>query len=328
MKHWFEKFKVCFRKGGVLIWPIRLKSTEEKDGSLTLELRIGGVLKEDDAPTWKRNIKNIFEEDSSLTWKARAIILTIAFFAALLLTKCLKGLFIFWFGANLNGSDIFQSAITLGLFGMIFGLGNWIIKNHDVKKQFKDTSIEKNELLFSNAVKALFDKSSADDNTMNIHGLKEIARLSDKELIERDRIEAVTAAGHNFNGANLDNAALKGLDLKSVQLAGAFLVESNLQGTSLMGANLHKARLQRANLQWTDLRYADLQEAHFEGANLKAADLSHANLELTHLARTILCGADLSNVDLNRTTLKGARYDENTRFPEGFDPEERGLIKV
>ncbi len=279
---------------------------------------------------WFERIKGIFIKDDALTWWARlGLLLLFGVLGAVAAVYCADDVINLFVDNGIIKEDnhIFSSAVTLGLFGVIFGLGNWLIKNHDVRKQFKDTFIGQNELIFSNAVRALFDKSSADENTeksfvdrkaINTYGLREIARLALGDLIKKERIDAVTAAGLDLNGANLSNTVLKGLNLRSARLSGA----------SLIGADLHGAILVNANLQETSLHYANLQEADLRGANLQAAYLDGANLELTDLTETILYGADLNSVDLNRTILAGAFYNGNTCFPRDFDPVKHGLIKM
>ena len=79
-------------------------------------------------------------------------------------------------------------------------------------------------------------------------------------------------------------------------LRGANLRRENLKGADLTGANLRRA----------DLTGADLTEANLEGANLKRANLEGANLE----------GADLTE----------AKADEDTTWPQGFDPVAAGVI--
>ncbi|HXZ70197.1 MAG TPA: pentapeptide repeat-containing protein, partial [Streptosporangiaceae bacterium] len=54
------------------------------------------------------------------------------------------------------------------------------------------------------------------------------------------------------------------------------------------------------------------------------ANLSEAKLEETAFPRTILRGADLTGCDLSSTILDGARYDQQTRWPVGFDPVAAG----
>jgi hypothetical protein len=95
---------------------------------------------------------------------------------------------------------------------------------------------------------------------------------------------AVTVLGHR----KLPPDGLRRLDLSGVNLQGADLFDANLQAADLSGANLQDA---------------DLSFAVLEGANLQGADLRRARLD----AR------------LSRADLRGARGDEATRWPAGWD---------
>ncbi len=91
-------------------------------------------------------------------------------------------------------------------------------------------------------------------------------------------------------------ADLQRANLSGVNLQGAFLLEANLQGADLQRANLAGVNLQGADLSWAGLLRADLQRANLSGANLAEAD------------------------------LHGAVADEDTAWPEGFDPVAAGVI--
>ena len=70
------------------------------------------------------------------------------------------------------------------------------------------------------------------------------------------------------------------------------------------------------DLGGANLHAADLFKANFEGANLKSANLEGANLKSANLE-----GAKLKDVG-----LQGAIADEDTTWPEGFDPVAAGVI--
>ena len=87
----------------------------------------------------------------------------------------------------------------------------------------------------------------------------------------------------------------------------------------LRGAALARAVLTDANLQGAVLASADLRDAKLTSANLIGADLRHADLR----------GADLTDARLLVTAdLTGVIYDRHTRWPAGFEPEERGARLV
>jgi hypothetical protein len=75
--------------------------------------------------------------------------------------------------------------------------------------------------------------------------------------------------------------------------------------------------LRKANLQGADLSGVDLgaPEEGGKGADLQAADLRASNLEGANLS-----GADLRGAKLEGCSLRHTKYDNATRWPEGFSP--------
>ena len=64
-----------------------------------------------------------------------------------------------------------------------------------------------------------------------------------------------------------------------------------------------------------------LREADLHGADLRGVNLNDANLNSANLSAANLNGADLGNAKLHK-----ARYDRNTKWPEGFDPVAAGAV--
>jgi hypothetical protein len=64
------------------------------------------------------------------------------------------------------------------------------------------------------------------------------------------------------------------------------------------------------------------------GQDLRGMDLQDAFLADVDLSDTDLRGVDLSGANLSGAHLLGARYDAQTRWPEGFDPRASGAILV
>ena len=108
------------------------------------------------------------------------------------------------------------------------------------------------------------------------------------------------------------------VDLRGVQLRGAFMY-----GIKLRGATLRRAILTGANLRYAILVGANLRYAEMAGANLNYANLSYANLRQTNLL-----GADLMQTNLTGTYLGGALYNSETIWPKGFDPKAAGAVLV
>lgn len=91
----------------------------------------------------------------------------------------------------------------------------------------------------------------------------------------------------------------------------------DLSGVDLRGVDLKGAILRWAILKGTDLRGTDLR-----GVNLRGGDLRGANMTEADLRRT-----DLRWADLRWVNLRGAKYNDKTLFPVGFDPKIRQMIE-
>lgn len=117
------------------------------------------------------------------------------------------------------------------------------------------------------------------------------------------------AARYRGAGGDLPGAGLRGAVLVTTNLHGANLAGADLRGATLRGSWLPWATLDGADLRGADLGGAVLTETSFRGANLEGADLR-----------------DASVVDITRTNFAGAVYDEATRWPEGFDTREHGML--
>ena len=142
-------------------------------------------------------------------------------------------------------------------------------------------------------------------------------------------LENMDLRGANLRGANLSIANLSYAKLGSVELGGAnlscadmtgtLLVEANLKDAIMWNATLNNASLSGADLSGSICTSADLSGANLRGANLSGADLSNANL----------FGADLSGANLSDARdLSEAQYNDETQFPEGFDPDARDMILI
>ncbi len=132
-----------------------------------------------------------------------------------------------------------------------------------------------------------------------------------------------------FRRFDLRDTNLAGLQLKGADFTGANLAGADLTGTVLSehqgtpeapgqpGIPGVRALLPGVNLCNAVLADVDLRWAFLINANLTGADLSFARLQ-----RAALNGSDLSAATLpsDPSYLAGIYYDENTIWPEGFQP--------
>ncbi len=79
--------------------------------------------------------------------------------------------------------------------------------------------------------------------------------------------------------------------------------------------------MSNANLFEADLQGINLSHACLVGADLRRANLTRANLAEADLRDSCLIEADLRGANLEGTKFEGAIYDEDTEFPDDFDPE-------
>ena len=79
----------------------------------------------------------------------------------------------------------------------------------------------------------------------------------------------------------------------------------------------------KVNLSEVDLRMATLMDADLTGADLTRAYLYDADMR-----QAKLIGANLTQANLRQAKLTGAHYNEETIFPDGFDPFLAGMMKL
>jgi len=133
----------------------------------------------------------------------------------------------------------------------------------------------------------------------------------------------------DLRSADLSEADVTGRDLSDADLTGA-----NLTGTKYdvrtkwpggfdperLGAILVPADMKGAKLDGEDLHGGDLSFSDLRGASLVSADLRGANLMRANLRGASVAGADLTDADLTDADTVGLRYNDQTRWPAGFDP--------
>ncbi len=114
----------------------------------------------------------------------------------------------------------------------------------------------------------------------------------------RSGVEAINrfAQEHPDVPLDLQDADLKGLDLRDARLNVA-----QLSGANLEGANLREARLNAA-----DMRNCNLQGADLSGATLHRADLTGADLRGAHIEAI---GADNQRLCLAPPSFEGVRWN-------------------
>ncbi len=157
-------------------------------------------------------------------------------------------------------------------------------------------------------------------------------------------LQFVDLAHADLQDASFDGAKLAGADLRSANLKDAVLNATSLYGADLRDADLQGTAMEMVSLFSVDLRGANLRDARLGcqncnrvssliNSNLKGADLRGAHFGNSFIDATVFDEADLRGADLAATdglprSLRGALYDDSTRWPERIDPREWEMVYV
>lgn len=158
-------------------------------------------------------------------------------------------------------------------------------------------------------------------------------------------------------GTNLSNADLSKSNLEQIHFINVDLTESNLYNVNLSHSNMKRVQLLEANMELSNLDSCFIYECNIECAELGCSNLHNVTMIKTCLYGTTMQGANLTystvkecdftetefkEADLSGTAFINSNLDEadlrraqycldvryETKFPEGFNPKERGMIEV
>ena len=153
----------------------------------------------------------------------------------------------------------------------------------------------------------------------------------------------------DFSNKQLDGANFSAAKLFLAKFVNASLAKTNFQEADLTSASFSGAKAAGADFRGAILKATGLQNADFSGANFQDTDLGNSSLQNSKLIGANLRGAkgigdvlkaDLREADLRGavftctayymegSNLKGARYDDTTKWPAGFDFASSGAVKA
>jgi len=169
------------------------------------------------------------------------------------------------------------------------------------------------------------------------YGDQEHPNLRGRDFGDAD-LQFVDLAHADLQDASFDGAKLAYADLRSANLKDAVLNATNLHDTDLRDADLQGTTMEMVFLFGVDLRGANLRGARLGCqdcnrlsvvmySNLNGADLRGAHFGNSRIYDSVFEEADLRGADLAATrglpmSLRGALYDDSTRWPEQIDPRE------
>ena len=157
------------------------------------------------------------------------------------------------------------------------------------------------------------------------------SQLTEREKKAWDTIQLME--GNEVEGGRIQEIQFlhkKGRDLSGLKAPKAFLRGIQLQGANLSSVDFSSAKLNGANFNGADLSEANLEKADLSGVNFRnakliGANLSEANLEKTEFRSANLCDANLSGAKFSGTKFKNSSYNEQTQFPQGFNPQNQRM---
>ncbi len=124
---------------------------------------------------------------------------------------------------------------------------------------------------------------------------------------------------------------LLGMNLNDIHLCGVTLSRVNASNISLHGAYLWYSDFSYGNLTQADLSSCFLLDSTFENAILSEASFLNAKIARCNFINADLRGADMRfdikhfhscTDEKHEFTLKNAKHDRTTIWPDGFDPKE------
>lgn len=256
--------------------------------------------------------------------------------------------------ANLEGAILFRAdlegAVLINAILRRANLSGAIIKHVDLSC----ADLENADLATS---RFEITHSVTKDLVHQLSYIKCIESLNPDKL-DRTNLNPANLENVNFLGANLKNAKLMATNLSLIQwtavnLDGVNMYKANLErsqftivsleGASLEGATFKEIRFHVVNLKHAslkvvsfertlfndiDLRMTNLQQASFREASLNNVDLSESNLASTSFKRVLFCNVNLAQANLGSTKFDEVYYTSETKWPEGFDPIQAGMIFV
>lgn len=142
--------------------------------------------------------------------------------------------------------------------------------------------------------------------------------------MKKQKLEVLNAHGERIFVLHVDDASsgFKGMTLETL-----FVPCAKLPAVDFSGCTMYKPLLSEA-----DLSFSNFSGAELIGANLQNAILRHVNFSNTRFARDSfgnsgsVAGADLTSAMLDGAVLDGVEYDNDTIFPELFNPVVHGMV--
>ncbi|WP_368566119.1 pentapeptide repeat-containing protein [Pseudoxanthomonas sp. UTMC 1351] len=142
--------------------------------------------------------------------------------------------------------------------------------------------------------------------------------------MKKQKLEILNAYGERIFVLHVDDAStgFKGLTLETL-----FAPCAKLPAMDFSGCKMYKPLLSEADLSFSNFSDADLSGANLQNAVLRHVNFSNAKFTQDAFGNSgSVAGADLTSAILDGAVLDGVEYDNDTIFPEFFDPAAHGMV--
>lgn len=148
--------------------------------------------------------------------------------------------------------------------------------------------------------------------------------ITERPEMKKQKIKIIDAYGERIFVLHVDDPSN---GFRELTLETFFVPCAKLPAMDFSGCAMYKPLLSHADLSFSNFSGADLSGADLQNAILRHVNFSNAKFTQDAFGNSgSVAGADLTSAILDGTVLDGVEYDNDTIFPEDFDPEARGMV--
>lgn len=132
----------------------------------------------------------------------------------------------------------------------------------------------------------------------------------------------------DFSNGKLDRCYMKNSEILNSNLTDVNMYKIHLHNSNLTGSNFTRAYLPDSILKGSDFTDVNLTDIRGVRSNFQDCKFKNTNFNRAELTNANFMGADMSGAkNLDKASLGFAIYDDKTKFPSGFNPEQNSMLK-
>ena len=125
-----------------------------------------------------------------------------------------------------------------------------------------------------------------------------------------------------FNNSNLNKKIIRNKNIKEISF-----IKSNLDKVDFKNCKLEKCDFWEANLYHTNFNNSRLKNCIFTDTDLRKTFFLNSILIDSNLSHTNLKGVNFQSAQFTNVNLRDAIFDNQTKWPNNFNPKDYGAIK-